>query len=493
MAAAAAAVPGAVPPAVPAIAAAGAGPPDDLAQALMWIGFNAAAQRDAIHDELMDLQSLSEVTHKEIRDLRDSYASRRIQDGRIIFGMQRTKKLMAMTDWVRDCQRLNEVPDINGMNANSFNEELLMSAERQTVRASEKDTMETRAKESTPGMLTGESIWDKWEAKLTNYLSILYGANGVPLAYIIRELEEPADDAEYENFTEESIARCPLEGPRFESDTRRVHQIISSFTTGENAEQWIKPIARRQNGREDMATLRAHYRGEGNQTRRIGTAESLRDTLHYKSEGAMPFASFLSKCQKMFNLFEQTGEPYGEPAKLRFLFDKVQNAELRPAVEALKNSISINPDSHTFSSAANHLAAQVKPRATRQINAVGADTTGNQDKSIIRNGKIFTGYYPNWSSLSKESKQAVIAERERTGTQKKGGSGGSNKIKKLEAEVKKWQSTSDKQKATIKALKRNHTDETEESSGDEQDDDAGNSFGGRREKSKKKQKKPKGN
>ena len=474
--------------AVPAVA----GPLNDLAQALEWIGFNVPAERDAIHNEFGGIEALLEVTHKEIRDLRDSYEKRRVLDGRILFGMQRTKLLLAMADWVKDRQRVNEAPEVDGYDAVTFREAIIESAERQTVRASDEDTMESRAKNATPGMLTGESIWDKWEAQLTNHLCILYGAYGVPLAYVIREDEDPPDDAEYDNFNEQCIACCPLEGPKFESDARKVHQIISSFTTGENAEQWIKTIARQQNGRSDIVALRAHYRGEGNQTRRIGTAEGLRDTLHYKSESAMPFATFLSKCQRMFNLFEQTGEPYVEPAKLRFLFDKVQNAELRPAVEALKNSISIDPNSHTFSSAANHLAAQVKPRTTRQLGAVTSEQSGRSngnDQSIMRDGRIFTGYYPNWSSLSKESKQAVIAERERLGTKKSGSNNKNGKVQKLEANVRKWQSAADKYKSTIKALKRKGSEDTEDLSDSEPEADAGNAFGGRSEKAKKRKKK----
>lgn len=33
----------------------------------------------------------------------------------------------------------------------------------------------------------------------------------------------------------------------------------------------------------------------------------------------------------------------------------------------------------------------------------------------MRDGKIFTGYYKNWTKLSKEDQQAVIAERTRLG------------------------------------------------------------------------------
>ena len=78
-------------------------------------------------------------------------------------------------------------------------------------------------------------------------------------------MEDPPDDAKYNNFNEQSIACCPLEGLEFESNARKVHQIILSFATGENAEQWIKTIARQQKRRSDIVALRGHYyQGKGN-------------------------------------------------------------------------------------------------------------------------------------------------------------------------------------------------------------------------------------
>ena len=84
------------------------------------------------------------------------------------------------------------------------------------------------------------------------------------------------DGSEYETFQAECIAKCLLKGPQFEADARQVHQLIQSYTTGEISEQWIKPLRKHKNGREDMKALWAHYRGEGNTTRRVGEAERLR-------------------------------------------------------------------------------------------------------------------------------------------------------------------------------------------------------------------------
>ncbi len=146
--------------------------------------------------------------------------------------------------------------------------------------------------------------------------------------------------------------------------------------------------------------------------------------LHYKGESALPFAIFLAKCKRMFTLHDQIGEPYTESAKLCFLFDKVQNAELKHPLEGVRTVVSMNPDAFTFTSAANHLSSLVKPRSKRELAAVTTNTSkrklaavttidnsGGDKSEIIKNGKIYTYYYPN----GKENQKLVIVERKKLG------------------------------------------------------------------------------
>ena len=468
--------------------------PSDLQRALTWIGFDDQNHRDMLEAELTDLTAMRRLSQKDIRNLRDGFATRTQQEGRFYFGLNRTKLLQDMVGWLADLDRCNEDVDMSDFeDGEDFRDELDASRERAEVRESEEDTMESRAKESSPGKLTGDAVWDDWEAKLENMLAIIIGCRGVPLAYVIRELDEPPDEEiEYESFTAKCIAQCTLEGPKFEADARKVHQIINSCVIGEHAEQWTKPHRKKQNGRIDIKALREHYRGKGNQTRRITDAERLRDTLHYKGESSMPFATFLSKCQKMFNLYEQTEEPMTEAAKLRFLFEKTMNTELRPTVESLKAQISTQPDIHTFASAANHMAANVKPKTVRGLSALA---TTDLPAAITKNGKIHTGYYKNWLALSPEERKLVTAERERLGisSNKQGGGkeNAGNGSKKWKNKIKAISKKLEKARSQISALKRK--DDGASSDEDEEDEDvsAGNAFGGRNEKERSKPKKKK--
>ena len=329
---------------------------------------------------------------------------------------------------------------------------------------------------------------------MENYLSTIPGALGVPLSYVIREVEAPTPDG-HDNFIEKSIACAPLKGPIFEADARRVHQVISSNVQGEIAEQWIDTKKRKQNGRLDMLTLRAHYSGEGNASRRIGEAERSRETLHYKNERSLSFGNYLGKVQKMFNIFSDQGEAYTEDMKLRFLFKTVQHASLSASVEALKVRDSIGETALTFTEAANHLAAQVSTMPEfvakgRGISAIEIGSPGGGGKSSIHrsDGSIYTGFIKNWGSLSQDEKTKVIEERARLGI--KGRDGASPKRKRYTSAVTakrtiaKIQAELKATKRTVAALKRDADGVVSDE--EKAPDDAGNSFGGRNQKKKSK-------
>ena len=150
-----------------------------------------------------------------------------------------------------------------------------------------------------------------------------------------------------------------MSGTNFEADAKRVHNIIIQLVQGEHSEQWIKKLKSKQDGRADLKALTSYYQGEGNTTRRIAKADRLRETLHYKSKRALPFGTFLHKLEQMFNMFDDNGEPYGNAVKIRTLFDEVQHPQLTSSISALKVLNNMPGEDMNYSSAANHLSAEV--------------------------------------------------------------------------------------------------------------------------------------
>ena len=473
----------------------------DFNTVLEWVGIATAAQRTNVRQNIGSVEDLSSLTAKDISDLVDDLRRRTtVALGKYNMPLVVQKRLKNTIEWIHDFQRTGTVPTIDGLDQDLFRSQLTVAGERAEIIKKQKESADTLSREAAPGALKGEKDWTRWSEAFENMLSTMFGVFNVPLSYVIRELESPIEGATFTTFVEQCVAKSPLTGSKFEADTRQVHQLIVAATQGEPSNEWIKPIHRQQNGRADMLALRSHYQGEGNTTRRIGEATRIRETLHYRNERALPFASYLSKMQHMFTLFKENEETYSDAMKLRFLFDSAKHPQLTSAVEALKVMINVNPGTIDFTKASNHLAAEVAKFPETQVTkrnvsyvGTGGQQGGNRQQGGATapstgvhadDGSIFTGYYPNFNSLSKDEKRSIHEERERKGTNKgKKGKYPSRAVKQVET-TKQLKTRLKKLHLKISALKRKTDDSSEDS--DSIKDNAGESFGGRKEKKKAK-------
>ena len=82
-----------------------------------------------------------------------------------------------------------------------------------------------------------------------------------------------------------------------------------------------------------MKALRNHFAGEDNATRNIAEVELLHDYMHYKNEILMSFELFLTKCQNVYIIFKEGGEPMEEDDKIHFLFKQVKQSYLQKYTE----------------------------------------------------------------------------------------------------------------------------------------------------------------
>ena len=101
---------------------------NDMDHTLMWIGFNKIAVRDALQIVIEQFNDMLELTEKDILDLEYSYSKRTAADGRLIFGLQNTKRLKPMIHLVEDFARVSETPNINNLDEVSFRAALGVAA-----------------------------------------------------------------------------------------------------------------------------------------------------------------------------------------------------------------------------------------------------------------------------------------------------------------------------------------------------------------------------
>ena len=288
---------------------------------------------------------------------------------------------------------------------------------------------------------------------------------------------------------------APLNGPKFRADARKVHQLLKNFLMAESAEQWIRPLAPRGNGRDDVLELRRHYEGEGNQSRRIASADKYRETLHYKSERAMPWETFLDRMQKMFNIYKEEGKEMTENTKLRELFKRTKHPQLIESVKALE--VRYDMDGLTYTQAANHLTAAVSKlpdyqmaRRISNVKTVGGQ--GNKSTLVRRDGNsiyatdgtIWTGHYDEWATMKDSDKEKITAERERKKKARTGkGLKGKNYKRKV-ADITSLTEDIQAMKMSVAELISKRDEPGDDTAPKPPRNDARNAFGGRASKSK---------
>ena len=288
---------------------------------------------------------------------------------------------------------------------------------------------------------------------------------------------------------------CTLRWTQVLSGRPQGSSTLKNFLTAESAEQWIRLLAPRGNGRDDVLELCCHYEGKGNQSRRIASADKYHETLHYKSEHAMPWETFLDRMQKMFNIYKEEGEQMTENAKLRELFKCTKHMQLVESVKALE--VRYDMDGLTYTQAANHLTAVVSnlpdyQMAHRVSNVKTGGGGGNKQGCVRRDGNsiyatdgmIWTGHYDEWATMKDADKEKVTAEREQ---KKKARNGKGSKSKNYKWKVSDISSLTE----DIQAMKRSVAELISKRDGtiDEADpkpprNDARNAFGGHASKFK---------
>ena len=92
-----------------------------MIQILWWIGFRMNAQITLIYNDGLDRwESIWMLSKEDINAMAKSFAGRTTQNGRIIFGTNRTKRLRAVANWVQDFERTSQDPTIRGFNEITF-------------------------------------------------------------------------------------------------------------------------------------------------------------------------------------------------------------------------------------------------------------------------------------------------------------------------------------------------------------------------------------
>ncbi len=472
---------------------------EEMLQAMKLIGYEDDYDQEILLDEFGTLTSFRGYSHADIANIAKRGAKGNQTARTVRIPAAKELALKRLSDWVKDMTRLGKQPrvkitqytNVRGL----FLHHLEESHQRAINRLKEKDGLATRIAAAYPGKLrNGEKDWDKWVTGLKTVLTLTRGVKDVPLIYVIREDTGPApENMPGFSFEAECIAKARLHGPDFEADAKQVHLIIKPLVIGELAEHLILPGYDKENGREDFKILLSHYDGDGKNTRRIHDAVNWHKSLSYNSEKKMPFETFYSHAQNMWNIFERNNEKQSEPAKIRWFLDNISNPNLDSAKAALSIQLQQDPDFQiwTFDKVAQYMQREITARIASdaaRAKIAGVNTAqpskakGKPKRPEYDPNGLFIGSHSDeqWRALPKETQKAVHKARKLADKALPATKGSAPKKRSIQSLSKQLAA----QAKTIAALQKTTatTGSPVEASHDVPSNDAGTAFGGRASK-----------
>ena len=308
------------------------------------------------------------------------------------------------------------------------------------------------------------SDWAKTKDNLVNHFNEVFGVEGIPLSYLLRDESEvppEADDphADYEDdHIKELIARASHETAIYRADNRTLCRLLKKICKDTPSYTYVSKY--QVDGRAAWQALIAAYLGPQHTQNQAAIYEAKILNATYRGEsGRWDFEKYvtlhLTAHEHLESLVRYGYKMMDEGTKVRHLLKGVKTDKLKTVVEVVRG----NKDYDTFETVSRRIkdyivndksaqAAEGKPPG-RQASAV---------KVVGRNGsEVFTDidpdtsmedkYYPpkEWAKLSSAQKKGVLLKRQQRGGSKQpaskngGASAGtkrlSKKISKLEKKI----------------------------------------------------------
>jgi len=210
--------------------------------------------------------------------------------------------------------------------------------------------------------------FDDWDRKVTETLSLVYGRNYCPIAYVIRP-EKPAGwDPDYERL----MYQLPLHGIAFEQDNETVFSFIQLAVVHTQAETWIFDHVPGRNGRGAMQALRNHYEGDAELDVQASKAQHVLDTLVYTNERHMTFEAMITKLNKAYNALKRQGQEFTEKSKVEQLAKRIKNPSRDIQITvAVENMREIHKADYT--AATQYITTRMAQINSATVNAPGAN------------------------------------------------------------------------------------------------------------------------
>lgn len=474
------------------------------AQVFTWMGFNAQAKRNAIIGDFLQegYGALEFMSDEDVKDMYTSYAKRTDAPFPIICTSAQKQRLRSLVMWVKDMSRAGmDLSFEDGTTKQQFLDRINASMLRHQRRQKQMKIGESFHDADFNTKLKTQSQWEKFVEELESTLGMIIGAKGVPLTYVIREIDEPNydDDLDYD---EAIINAVDLNGEDYKIDTRTVHQLIlRNVHEDSDAYTYIKPLLRKRDGRLDILALRDRYHNDATKQAIINSAKNTLSHLRYKNERSFPFEKFSARLQKAYDELEANGRMVNNGDIVDDLWARIQNTDIQVYVSSLKVDYQRNPRNYQL--ILQDIAAEIASKSSitfatnRNISATYTRQGPCPQQGVHKaDGSLFIGNYSadQWRSESVKPyhNEIMKARSNDGGGNTDNGSSHSrsqkrrvNAIKRNKNKLKKLNQKIAAAKSVLEALPGKEEVTTKVAKVQFEDQNAGDAFGGKKSKSNK--------
>ena len=161
-----------------------------------------------------------------------------------------------------------------------------------------------------------------WRAVRDSFLEFLLsrqtGSNGVPLVYILRDLNTGDCDGIYATLDERLIACVHHSGAKFDSDNASVYSLIMTHFEGTEADSTIKKFKRARSSRACWNALRVHFESESSKNvLKTVALQTIRNSAYSGPKKNFDLSTLYLKHTEAHNQLVEAGLPYTEAQKIQ--------------------------------------------------------------------------------------------------------------------------------------------------------------------------------
>lgn len=265
------------------------------------------------------------------------------------------------------------------------------------------------------------SDWAKTKEKVITHFSQIYGTEGIPLAYLLRERSEvpdEADDPQEENYgtdhIKELIARAPHDGDLFDADNRTLCRLLKKMCDDTPAYEYISKYT--ANGRKAWQDLLEVYLGPQHTQNQAAIYEAKLTSSHYDGESTRFTFDKLVNIHKQAHTRLAGLEKYGykgidEGTKIRHLLNAIRTEKLKTVKELIRGNDAFN----TFDKAVRRIKDSViveTPKKQRTISSVqgpNKDPYPNVQPDMNVEDKFYAS--KDWAKLTPAQRKGVLKKR----------------------------------------------------------------------------------